>query len=126
MSIWFPQRNFYCYNDALQKHKSDGDIDFFNIVAGVMKGDTLALFLFIICLDYIQTLIDLRKENGFILKTTRSRQNPVETIMDADYADDLMLLTNTPVQAECLLHSLEQATKGIDHYVNSDKTVHMF
>ena len=29
----------------------DGDPDFFDIVAGVLKGDTLALYLFLICLD---------------------------------------------------------------------------
>ena len=30
-------------------------------------------------------------------------------MIDADYADDLVLLTNTPAQAEYLLHSLKQA-----------------
>ena len=32
---------------------------------------------------------------------------------NADYTDDLALLTNTPAQAESLLHSLEQAARGI-------------
>ena len=31
----------------------DGDTDYFNIVAGVLQGDTLASYLFIICLDYV-------------------------------------------------------------------------
>ena len=44
-NIWPSQRN-YCYNDALQKHKTmvrspDGDTNFFNIIAGVLQGDTL-------------------------------------------------------------------------------------
>ena len=55
------------------------------------------------------------KENGFTLKKPRSRQYPAEAITNADYADDLVLLDNTPTQAKCLLHSLEQAT-------NLDKT----
>ena len=42
--------------------------------------------------------------------------------MDTDYADDLALLTNTQTQAKCLLQSLEQATRGIGLFVNSDKT----
>ena len=29
----------------------DGDTDFFDIVTGVLRGDTLALYLFIICQD---------------------------------------------------------------------------
>ena len=44
----------------------DGDTDYFDIVAGVLQGDTLAPYLFIICLDSVlQTSIDLMKENGF-------------------------------------------------------------
>ena len=32
---------------------SDGNINFFNIVAGVLQGDALASYLFIICLHYV-------------------------------------------------------------------------
>ena len=42
--------------------------------------------------------------------------------MDVDYADDLALLVNTPVQAETLLHCLERADGGIGLHVNADKT----
>ena len=41
--------------------------------------------------------------------------------MDADYADDIVLLANTPT----LLHSLEQAAAGIGLHVNTDKTEYM-
>ena len=34
-------------------------------------------------------------------------------------ADELLLPANTHAQAESLLHRLEQAAKGIDHYVDS-------
>ena len=47
----------------------DGDTDFLNIVPEVLNGDTLALYLSEICLNYIlQTSIDLIKENDFTLK----------------------------------------------------------
>ena len=50
----------------------DGDTDYFDIVAGVQQGDTLAQYLFIICLDYVlRTSIDKIKENGF--KLTKQR-----------------------------------------------------
>ena len=55
-------------------------------------------------------------------KKSRSRQYPIETITDADYADDLALLTNTTVQAKSSLFILEQAVSSIGLYVNSDKT----
>ena len=51
---------------------------------------------------------------------------PAGPMKDADYADDLVLLANTPAQAESLLHSLEQAARGFCLYVNSDKTEFMF
>ena len=31
----------------------DGNIDFFNIVAGVLQGGTFVSCMFIICLDYV-------------------------------------------------------------------------
>ena len=34
----------------------DGDTEFFEILAGVLQGDTLARFLFIIALDYALTI----------------------------------------------------------------------
>ena len=54
---------------------SDRDTDFFDIVIGVLQGDTLARYLNIICPDYIlQKFIDIIKK-GFTLKkkSTKSR-----------------------------------------------------
>ena len=71
--------------------------EYFDIVAGVLQGDTLAPYLFIICLDYVlRTSIDKIRENGFELTKRRSKRYPAKTITDADYADDLALLANTP------------------------------
>ena len=54
-------------------------------------------------------------------KKTRSSRYNAETITDVDYADDLTL-TNTPAEAEFLLHSLEKAVGGISLHVNANKT----
>ena len=55
----------------------DGDTDYVDIVAGVLQGDTLASYLFIICLDYVLKMsIDKMKENGFKLTKERSRRYP--------------------------------------------------
>ena len=43
-------------------------------------------------------------------------------VIDTVYADDLMLLTNTPSQAESQLHFLKQAVRGIGFCVNANKT----
>ena len=36
----------------------------------------------------------------------KSRRYPAQTITDADYAYDIAILANAPVQAETLLHIL--------------------
>ena len=65
-----------------------GDTDYFDIVAAVLQTDTLASYLFIICLDYVLRMsIDLMKENDFKLAKARSRRYPAQIIMDVDYAD---------------------------------------
>ena len=73
----------------------------------------------------LRTSIDKIKENGFVLTKKRSRRYPAKTITDADYADDIAILANTPNQTETLLHSLERAAAGIGLYVNAHKTEYM-
>ena len=45
--------------------------------------------------------------------------------MQADYADDIALLANTPAQTKSLLHSLEQAASDIGLHLNTDKAEYM-
>ena len=104
----------------------DGDTEYFDIVAGVLQGDTLGSYLFIICLDYVlRTSMDKIKVNGFELTKKRSRRYLAKTITDADYADDIAILANTPNQAETLLHSLERTAVGMGLHVNAHKTEYM-
>ena len=99
------------------------ETEYFDFVAGVQQGDTLAPYLFIICLDYVlRTSINKIRENGFELTKKRSRRHPAKTITDADYADDIAILANTPKQAETLQDSLEQTAAGIGLHVNAHKT----
>ena len=113
-------------NMKVKVYSPDVDTDYFDIVAGVLQGDTLVLYLFIICLDYVlRTSINLMKENGFKLTKERSRRYPVQTTTYADYTDNIALLANTSAQAESLLHSLERAAGGMGLRVNVDKIEYM-
>ena len=117
---------FLYRNTKVKVWSPDRDTEYFNIVAGVLKWDTLVPYLFIICLDYVlRTSIDKIRENGFELTKKRSRRYPTKTITDANCADDIALLANTPNQAETLLHSLEWAAAGIGLYVNAHETEYM-
>ena len=107
-------------NNKVKVCSPDGDTDYFDFVVGVTQGDTLAPYLFIICLDYVhRTYIDMMKDNGFKLAKERSRRYPAQTITDAENADNIALLANTPAQAKNLLHSLERAAAGIGFHVNA-------
>ena len=66
------------------------------------------------------------KENGFKLTKERSRRYPAQTITDTDYTDDMTFIANTLVQAESLLHILEQAACIIGLQVSTDKTEYMW
>ena len=116
----------YIYNTKVKVRSPDGDTEYFDIVAGV-QGDTLAPYLFIICLHYVlRTSIDkIRKKNSFELTKKRSTRYPAKTITNADYADDITILANTPNQAEAQLHSLKRTAAGIGLHVNAHKTEYM-
>ena len=64
-------------NTKVKVRSFDGETDYFDIVAGVLQGDTLAPYVFIVCLDYVlRTYVDKIKENGFRLTKERSRSYP--------------------------------------------------
>ena len=63
-----------CRITKVKVRSSDGDIEYFKIVAGVLQGDTLAPYVIIIYLDYVlRTAIDKIRENSFELTKKRSR-----------------------------------------------------
>ena len=89
----------------------DGDTDFFDTVAGVLQGDTLAPYLFSTWLDYRHlTSINLMKLTNYYGRSLR-RWHSVSN------------KCTTP--AKFMLYNLEQAAIGIELYENSDKTEYM-
>ena len=100
----------------------DGDTEFFNIIARLLQGDTLAPYLFIIVLDYVLRNLDQNKTLGFTLRKQLSRRYPAEMLTDADFADDLVLLSDKIGNAEKLLKILETAAASVGLYMNTSKT----
>ena len=113
------------YKDTSAMVRSpDGDTSLFDIVAGVLQGDTLAPFLFIIALDYVLH-VDKMKELGFNLAKYKSRRYPAEKITDIDYADDLAITSDNLQNATKLLHSIEEAAQETGLCINLKKTEFM-
>ena len=100
-----------------------GETEFFEITAGVLQGDTLAPFIFIIVLDYILRLsLDNLNDRGLQIQPRRSRRHPAQHLTDLDFADDLALITELVEDAEALLQSLERGAALIGLYCNKSKT----
>ena len=102
----------------------DGETDYFDISAGVLQGDTLAPFLFIVALDYaLRCAVDGREEElGFILVPRRSRRAHPVVVTDLDFADDIALISDTAEKACELLLATERECKNIGLHLNSKKT----
>ena len=105
----------------------DGDTDEFDILAGVLQGDTLAPYLFIIVLDYcLRSAIEGKEERlGFTITPRRSRQVGPLNITDLDFADDIALLSDTATQAQELLRNVENAALCVGLHMNAKKTQFM-
>ena len=70
--------------------------------------------IFMICLDFVlRKAVDKNIELGFTLKTQQCRRQPAKKITDADYADDLAVLTDHLKDATTLLHSIEEVAREI-------------
>ena len=99
------------YTNIKAKVKSlDGDAEYFDIFAGVLQGDTLEPFLFVIVLEYAmrQAIDGKEKQLGFKVYKRRSRRVPAKAIADLDFADDIVFLSEQIQQAKRLLHEVER------------------
>ena len=101
----------------------DGNTDFFSIEAGVLQGDTLAPYLFIIVIDYImRTATKDSEELGFKIRERRSSRHPAAHLIDTDFADDIALISNTIQDAQRLLTLIVNAAKNVGLHINESKT----
>ena len=64
----------------------DGETEMFEITAGVLQGDTLAPFLFIIVLDYAlrKAISGKDEELGFTIPPRKSRRHPKQVLTDLE------------------------------------------
>ena len=68
----------------------DGPSDTFS-TSGVLQGDTLAAFLFIMLLDWVlRTGLPTENEDGFLLYRRTSSRHPERRLALLAYADDLV------------------------------------
>ena len=110
-------------NSKAQVISPDGITETFLIQNGVLQGDNLAPFLFIIALDYAMRLaIDGREsEIGFEIERKKSRRHPAVNVTDFSYADDVALFSKNIVEAQILLQRVEEECGNIGLKINCKK-----
>ena len=102
----------------------DGETETFNILAGVLQGDTLAPYLVVIVIDYVMRTALLGREDklGFQLRKRKSRRVPPITITDMDFADDIALVSEGIKEAQEMLTRVEKSAKRVGLSMNTGKT----
>ena len=103
----------------------DRETDFFEITVGVLQDNTFVPDLDIVALDYALWEATKDISTGFMLEKKQFSREPAEYITDADFADDLELISNYMEQAQLLLSRLEMAPEAIGLHENCKKTEHM-
>ena len=93
--------NWSYTNTRAKVCSSDSVSEEFDIKAGVLQGDTLSPYIFIIALDYAlrKAIIGHEKELGFTIVSRRSRRLHPTVLTHLDFADDIAILSNTVSQA---------------------------
>ena len=101
----------------------DGETSPFDICAGILQGDTLAPFLFVIVVDYLLRIsVDKINDNGLEIQPRRSSRYPAVYLTDTDFADDIALISESLANAQNFLQSLESAAKCVGLHFNETKT----
>ena len=111
----------------------DGPSGEFDITAGVLQGDTLAPFLFVIVVDLVMrnAITEAGEGVGFSLKHNNSgrssnlRNCSPKELTDLDFADDIALLSDNMVDAQCLLSAVEEWALAVGLRINKKKTEYM-
>ena len=90
---------------------------------GVLQGDTLAPFLFIIAPGYALCIsLDKINSNGITIHPRSSSRNPSKHLTDLDFANDIALLAYSLGNTQNILLSLQQAAALVGLHINKDKT----
>ena len=116
-------------SDIIQKYSETsacvltelGPTEWFKTTSGVLQGDALSLYLFIVLLNHTlkKTLQD---DVGFVVRKRNGSRHPAIHIGVLAYADDICLLVESIDKVECSLHRIETSAAEIGLTINHNKT----
>ncbi|XP_038063002.1 uncharacterized protein LOC119733684 [Patiria miniata] len=104
----------------------DGSIsDLFQVSTGVLQGDVLAPFLFIIIVDYLLKAASSTEDSGVVTHPHRSRRHQAKMLNDLDFADIIALLESSTSRAQSQLSRTATAAADLGLTISVTKTEYM-
>jgi len=112
------------YNNSSSSVQSmDGPTKEFLTTAGILQGDTLAPYVFVIVVDSIlRQSLETMKEKGIDSKPKRSNHDRDKHLTDLDSADGIAWTATLLEDARDLLISVEDASAKVGLFLNAKKT----
>ena len=99
---------------------------YFDIQAGVLQGNTLAPYLFIITVDYcMRQAIKSHPEYGFTINPAKSKRIKADKISDLEFVDDIALMADSTEEAADLMRAVIRVSCNIGLNMNESKTKYM-
>ena len=114
------------YDNSKSAVMVDGNItDSFQVTTGVLQGDVLAPFLFIILIDYLMKKATDDTTSGVITHPRQPRRHPAVALNDLDFADDIALLESSIPNAQAQLTRTAAVAEQLGLIISVPKTEYM-
>ena len=100
------------YNNSKSALMMDGNLSVpFDVTTGVLQGDVLAPFLFVVLADYLLKKVTSKLNSGVVTHPCRSSRHPSKLLNDLDFADVIALIESSISKAQAQLTKTAEAPK---------------
>ena len=114
------------YKNSKSAVMVDGGLsDPFDVTTGVLQGDVLAPFLFVVLVDYLLKKATSQLDSGVVTRPHRSRRHPAKSLNDLDFADDIALLESSTSRPQTQLTKTAEAAADLSLVISASKTEYM-
>ena len=114
------------YKNSKSAVMVDGGLsDPFDVTTGVLQGDVLAPFLFVVLVDYLLKKATSQLDSGVVTHPRRCRRHPAKSLNDLDFADDIAFLESSISRALAQLTKTAEAAADLGLVISAPKTEYL-